>query len=247
VVTGPRCGYCDADLELPWIVKRLVAQPKRSGRAWWPQAQFTLRLSGNLLFLIGSIWTIVSLGALTPNGRLHQFFLGLCLLSWVGVGRSLARTLHPGPSPVIRRFAGAVVATAAVPALVVTLVFADGAQSRQESALAALTAGERTALIGEQVLAVPTGELRVEYLQVDHELLGYHRIIPVAVSGAERVPLQHGATGWLTDRLSRYADGQPRRGWTVRRRAGLLRLVPGEAYEIIQREGEVRVRRMGST
>jgi hypothetical protein len=139
-----------------------------------------------------------------------------------------------------------VLTVAALGALSLTLFLTDAARSQQGSVLAYLIAGTTTVAIGPHVVSVPNGEVTYEYLQLDHDVLGYHRILPLALSGADRVLLTKSPVqGWVAERLGRYADGRIRRGLIIRRRAEHVRTVPGETYQVIQREGQLFVRRVG--
>jgi hypothetical protein len=246
LINTGRCDYCDADLALPWSLKRRASSQTRVSSKPVSYVRFSGRLLGSLFFIGVSVWLLVTLGTFAPEGPLHQLLLGFSLLTWTALGRLMARTLRLESGSIGGRFTDTVLVVAALGMLSLTLFLTDAARSQQGSVLAHLTAGTNTVAIGPHQVSVPNGEVSYEYLQLDHDLLGYHRIIPLALTGTERLLLtQSPFQGWVTERLGRYADGRIRRGLMIRRRAEHLRIVPGEVYQVIQREGQVLVRRVG--
>jgi hypothetical protein len=246
LINTGRCDYCEADLALPWSLKRRASSQTRVSSKPVRYVRFSGRLVGSLLFIGLSVWLLVAIGTFAPEGPLHQLLIGVSVLTWTALGRLTARTLRLEVGSIPGRFTDAVLTVAALGALSLTLFLTDAARSQQGSVLAYLTAGTNTVAIGPHQVSVPNGEVRYEYLQLDHDLLGYHRILPLALSGSDRVLLtQSPIQGWVTERLGRYADGRIRRGLVIRRRAEHLRIIPGEAYRVIQRGREVLVQRLG--
>ena len=95
-------------------------------------------------------------------------------------------------------------------------------------------------MIGENQLHLPTGQIGFEYLQVDHETFGIHRIVPLAFLGGDRLPIPHGTVQTaLIHHLKAHPDRYGSRGLTVRVRIDLHQTTPGKTYEIVQREGQV--------
>jgi len=104
------------------------------------------------------------------------------------------------------------------------------------------------ARIGEQLIPLARGEVGFEYLQLDHELLGYRRIIAAGFSSGERVALPRNAIAQgIVNHLRQYAVGYTNRGLTVRLRTERILVSPGQSYEVIQREGQVLIRRVGES
>jgi hypothetical protein len=247
-INAGHCDYCEADLGLPRGLKRLATTQARSQSSVVRRLRWAARAIGSMTFIGLSVWLLATLGALTPEGPMQQLLIGLSLLSWIAFGRLVARIFRVEDGSVAGRFTDGVLVLATVGALSVSTFLADAARSEHGTALLHMTAGEQTIAIDRHFLAVPDGEVRFEYLQLDHELLGYHRVIPVAVAGAERIVLtQQPLSRWVVERLERYADGRARRGLVVRRRTEHLRLSPGEAYDVIQRRGQVLIRRLSQT
>lgn len=234
------CGACGAALGVPWYIRW-----RTRGAAWlasprWRVAARVYRLTGIVLFGATALWVLSSVGSPSAAGALHRLFTGLALLALAGVGFAFGRALGVGPRGALARLGHLLHGTAAVGVLAVCLFLAGAARPPVETRLALVEPGDR--------LLTPNadGEIGVEYLQLDHELLGLRRIVPLAYVGAERTPVRHGrATRWLVRHLRDHADEWQGRGLSVRLRRDLRRVTPGQRYEIVESGGQVLIRRAG--
>lgn len=146
----------------------------------------------------------------------------------------------------LSRVGDALMALAAIGAMAMALFLADAARPISETQLARFTTFQGVARIGEQLIPLAQGEVGFEYLQLDHELLGYHRVISVGFSSGERVLLPRNAIAkGIVNHLRQQAVGYTNRGLTVRLRTERILVSPGQSYEVIQREGQVLIRRIG--
>lgn len=247
-VWGGTCSACGADLGVPWVVRW-----RTRGSAWlaapvWRRVGQAYRLAGALLFGGAAVFALATVVSPAAAGPLHRLFAGLAFLALAGVGFAFGRALGPGPRGLLSRAGHLLHGSAAVGFLAVALLLADAARPPAETRLAAVTVGEGTVTVGERTFRLtPEGEVGLEYLQLDHELLGLRRVVPLAYMGAERSPIPHAApTRWLVGHLRRHADDWERRGLTVRLRHDLRRVTPGERYEIVLSHGQVQIRRAGA-
>ncbi|HEX7125251.1 MAG TPA: hypothetical protein VF406_05655 [Thermodesulfobacteriota bacterium] len=239
-LTGPlwrgACSACGADLGLPWVVRW-----RTRGAAWlaspaWRRAARAYRLAGALLFLgaAGSaLWTVVS----PPGGgALHRLFAGLGFFALAVAGFAFGRALGPARRGIVARAGYMLHGMAAVGLLAVLLFLAGAARPPAETRLVAAAPRPNA-----------EGEVGIEYLQLDHELLGFRRIVPLAYLGAERTPVDLAApTRWAVAHFRAHADDWERRGLTVRLRRDMRRVTPGERYEIVESGGQVLIRRAGA-
>ncbi|HET8580620.1 MAG TPA: hypothetical protein VFL31_06455 [Nitrospiraceae bacterium] len=245
LVTDLRCGHCDGELDIPWTLKRWASLPARHRRRWIRYLKWAGHLLGSAGFLLLSIWVATAIGALAPQGELHRLFIGFALTAWAAVGWFGGRMLRLGPRGILARVGDALLALAAIGAMAIALFFADAARPISETQLASFTTLKGVARIGEQLVPLPQGEIGFEYLQLDHELFGYHRVISVGFSSGERVPVPRSAIAQgIVDHLRQYAGGYARRGLTVRLRTERILVSPDQSYEVIQREGQVLIRRV---
>ncbi len=246
VISGGYCGFCDHDLGIPWTMRLWT-----SSYGWMEsKAARLVRLIthflGIVIFVALSVWLVTSIGVSAPQGEVHRFFLGLGLLAWAAVGRFGGRTLRVGRRGILARAGDALITLAAVGLLAIALFLADAARPTPETVLATFSTTDGKARIGTQLLALSGREIGFEYLQVDHELLGYHRVIPLAFKGSEGLPLPKNAIeNAIITHLRKHTSGYSRRGLTVRLRTDRLQVAPNQPYEVIQREGQVLIRRVG--
>lgn len=248
LVRGRLCGHCDGELDIPWMLRRWAALPTRHRGTWARRLKWAGHLLGSVGFLLLSIWAATAIGALAPQGELHRLFVGFALMAWAAVGWFGGRVLRLGPRGLLTRVGDALMGLAAIGAMAMALLFADAARPTSETQLARFTTFEGVARIGEQLIPLAQGEIGLGYLQLDHELLGYHRIILVGFSSGERVPFPRSAIGeWVVNHLRQYAVGYTNRGLTVRLRTERILVSPGQSYEVIQREGQVLIRRIGES
>lgn len=248
LVTDLLCGHCDGELDIPWTLKRWASLPTRRRGTWARRLKWAGHLLGSVGFLLLSLWIIMAIGAFAPQGELHRLFVGFALMAWASVGWFGGRMLRLGPRGMLTRIGDALMALAAIGAMAIALFFADAARPTSERTLARFTTFEGVARIGEQLIPLAQGEIGFDYLQLDHELLGYHRIISVGFASRERVPLPRNAIAQgIVDHLRQHAGGYTRRGLTVRLRTERILISPGQSYDVIQREGQVLIRRVGES
>jgi len=244
IVSSRVCGQCEEDLGIPWIVRLWTAST--SGHNWTiPRyVRWAFHLLGSAVFLLLSVWVVVGAGALAPQGALHRLFVGLGLVGWGVFGWVGGRALRIGNQTVLARAGDALVALAAIGATAVALFLADAARPVQERPLARFETFANAAQIGTRTLQLPDGEIGFEYLQLDQEHSGYHRIVPLGFSGSQRLPVERSVLArWLVSHLRAHAAGYSSRGLTVRVRTERLRIEPGQSYEVVERAGQVLIRR----
>ena len=246
LVRGRLCAHCDWELDIPWTLKRWAALPTRHRGKWARRLKWAGHLFGSAGFLLLSIWVITAIGALSPQGELHRLFVGFALIAWAAVGWFGGRMLRLEPRGLLPRVGDGLVALAAMGAMAIALFLADAARPISEIQLARFTTVKGVARIGEDLIPLPQGEIGFDYLQLDHELLGYHHIVSVGFSSGERVPLSRNAIALeIVNHLRQHAVGYTNRGLTVRLRKEHIVVSPDQSYEVIQREGQVLIRRVG--
>lgn len=244
VVHDAQCAFCRKSLDLPlsvraWHFLRLRRQP-----LWWQRTCWTWDGLGLLAFVALTVAGAIALHAFSPAGPLQQLFLGLALSAWVALSWLVARVLHLGAGGPVARLRDSVYAFAIAGVLAVLLLLTAEARPVAETVLWRIPVGEGgIARIDNQPLALPQGMIGFEYLQVDHELLGYHRVIPLAFLGSERLQTKHsGLEKWFLDNLWKHGQGYSERGLSVRSRVEQFIVVPNQNYEVVEREKQVYFR-----
>jgi len=243
IVAGRRCGICEWDLDIPVIVRLWTFFTGRGEGTVTRRLRWWIHLLGSVTFLLLSIWIVTSTEGLAPEGSLHRLFLGFAFVALAMFGWLAGRALRIGQQGVLARVGDAAMALTAIGAMAIALFLTDAVRHTKEVPLARFDTIANAARIGESVLPLPQGEIGFNYLQLDQENLGYHRIIALGFSGSERMPFQRNALKERVIRhLRKHAAGYTARGLTVRLRTDRLQIVPGQSYEVIEREGQVLLR-----
>jgi hypothetical protein len=247
VVHDSQCAFCRKSLELPlsmkvWHFIRLRRQPR-----WLRWTRWGWEALGLVLFIVLTVAGFIAGRAWAPAGALAQLFVGMAIVCWVAIGWLVARVLHIGGGGPLARLRDALFAFAAAGVMAVVLFLATESRPVSEAVLWRINVGEGgIAQIEDKPLPLPQGMIGFEYLQVDHELLGYHRIIPVAFLGAERMPVRLGRIEkWFLDTVWKSAQGYSERGLSVRSRVEQYIVVPHKNYEVVERERQVFFRPAG--
>jgi len=247
IVTGHRCGICKEVLGIPMVVRLWTLFTRRGKGPLIRQLRWVSHLLGSLVFLLLSVWIVTATGVLAPQGALHRLFLGLALVALAVAGWSGGRALRIGHQGLLTRVGDAAMALAAIGVMAVMLFLADAARPIEEIVLARFETIDNAARIGERVLPLPQGEIGFDYLQLDQEALGYHRVIALGFSASERVPFHRNLLKQrITTHLRKHAAGYTARGLTVRVRTDRLQITPGQSFEVVEREGHVLMRSAGS-
>jgi hypothetical protein len=244
VVHDAQCSFCRKSLELPftmraWHFIRLRRQPM-----WWRWTRWTWDSLGLVAFVVLTVAGFIALHAWAPGGPLQKLFIGVALMCWVAITWLVARVLHLGGGGPIARLRDTVFAFAGAGVLAVSVLLAAESKPVVETVMWRIPVGEGAiARIDNQALTLPQGMIGIEYLQVDHELLGYHRVIPLAFLGSERLEIKHaGIEKWFLDNLWKRGQGYSERGLSVRSRVEQFNVVPNQNYEVVEREKQVYFR-----
>ncbi|HWH47774.1 MAG TPA: hypothetical protein VN664_08240 [Burkholderiales bacterium] len=244
VVADSQCAFCRQSLPTPWDLKvwhflRLWHQPK-----WFRWTSWSWDIIGLLIFIVLTAAGFIGLRAWTWNGPLQQLFLGVAIFCWVAIGWLVARVLHIGRGGPIARLRDLVFSFAAAGILAVSVFLAVESTAVTETVMWRIPIGEGgIAKIEDRALLLPQGMISFEYLQVDHDLVGYHRVIPIAFLGNERLEVKHGRMEkWFLDNLWKHLHGYSERGLSVRSRTEQFLVVPNQEYEVVEREKQVYFR-----
>jgi hypothetical protein len=161
-VTGTRCGYCDAELHIPWSLRGLVPiWSERHGKLA-RHLRRAGRLGGLLGFLSATVIVLLVTGSLGVEGALPRLFVGVSLLAWTAFGRLAARTVRL-EGGLAGRVSEALMAAVALLVFVGAAFLADAARSQDDTRLLRLTSSGNLIQVGrQQTVAVPIGEVRFE-------------------------------------------------------------------------------------
>ena len=244
IVTGRRCDYCENDWGIPWPVRLWTASSRRREGVWTRRLRWTSQLLWSGAFLALSIWLLAGIGGFSPQGEVHRLFLGVALLAWAAIGWFAGGALRLGHRGLLGRARDTLIAFAAIGVMATALFLADAARPTPERSLARFTTEDGMIRFGEQQVGISKGQVAFEYLQLDHDFLGYHRIIPLGLSGEKRVSFPSTAFGrWVVVHLQENAGAYTARGFVVRVRSDRVRVRSGQSYEVVERKGQVLIRK----
>ncbi len=244
---GRHCGYCDQPLDLPTTLKLWSGAIRRRPSIRSQTTRWGAHLAGSLLFLLLSGWLVFRVDVLSPHGSLDRLFLGFGLLAWAAVGWFTSRAVRLAPMGVLGRVRDGALSFASIGFVVVWLFLAEEAKPVPETLIATFTAKPAAIQVNNRLLQIPTGEVVFEYLQMDHELLGYHDIIPLAFVGSNRIPIAHSPVAQaIIAHLRANPDDYAARGLTVRYRSDRHKVSAGYTYEVVERVGQLLIRRVNS-
>jgi len=183
----------------------------------------------------------IALHAWAPAGPLQKLFIGLALMCWVAISWLVGRVLHLGEGGPMGRLRDTVFTFTLAGLLAAMLLVAAESRVPEEMVLWQIPVGEgAVARIDDRALTLTQGLIGFEYLQLDHELLGYHRVIPLAFLGAERLELTHSVPEkWFLDMLWKRGQGYSERGLSVRSRVEQFNVIPNGQYQLVQRDKQV--------
>jgi hypothetical protein len=241
VVHDTQCAFCRKSLDLPLSMRAWHFILLRRQPAWWRWTRWTWDSLGLAVFVALTVAGFIALHAWAPAGPLQKLFIGLALACWIAISWLVGRVMHLGTGGPIARLRDAVFAFAVAGMLAVTLLFAAESKPVEETVMWRIPVGEGAiAHIDNRALTLPQGMIGFEYLQVDHELLGYHRVIPLAFLGSERLEIEHsGIEKWFLDNLWKRGQGYTERGLSVRSRVEQFIVVPNQSYEVVERDKQV--------
>ncbi|HEY5929427.1 MAG TPA: hypothetical protein VIU02_03875 [Burkholderiales bacterium] len=244
IVHDSQCSFCRKSIGLPlslraWHFLKLRRHPK-----WFSWTCWGWDIAGLAVFIAITLAGMIALKPWALSGPLQQLFIGIAILCWVGLGWSVARILDISTNGPIARLRDLVFSFAITGVMAVSLFLAVESRPMEEEVMWRIPVGEGgIARIEEQALPLPQGMIGFEYLQVDHELLGYHRVIPLAFLGNERLEVKHdGVEKWFLDNLWKHMHGYTERGLSVRSRVEQFLVVPNQNYEIVERDKQVYFR-----
>lgn len=244
---GRHCGYCDQALDLPATLRLWSGAVRKRPSIRSQTTRWMAHLAGSILFLLLSGWLLLSVDVLNAQGSLDRLFLGFGLLAWAAVGWFTGRAARLAPMGVLGRVRDGAFAFASVGFVAVWLFLAEEAKPVPETLIATFTAKPTAIQVDDRLLQIPSGEVVFEYLQMDHELLGYHDIIPLAFVGRNRIPIAHSPVARaIIAHLRANPDDYAARGLTVRHRSDRHKVTSGYTYEVVERVGQLLIRRVSS-
>jgi hypothetical protein len=242
VVSGGDCERCGKALGIPLAVRiRNFFSPEIEAD-WWRYLRWGWTMLGTAAFALVTVTVLVTTGAWHPQAHVEKLFVGLALLTWAGLGWLMGRVAGMNTGGPLSRLRDGIFALASAAVLALLVIAADAARPVAETVLARITVQGQAAQINGRHVPLVGYQFGFEYLQLDHPLLGYQQIIPMAVIGSASIPLLE--DGWrkkVVDHFWSHASGYTARGLAVRRRTELFLTPQPGVYDVVLRGREIGV------
>ncbi len=243
VSASSTCGYCDEPLQIPGAVKWWTGATGRRPSVASRRRRWMIQLAGSALLLPSAVWLVAGVGALGPQGPLQQLFLGFGLLALAGMAWLGARAVSLSAKSMLTRARDGLLALAAMGVMTLSFVLAGQAIAEHVTVLARFATEHGAARVGKTEVRLVGREIGFEYLRLDHDVLGYHTIVPLAFLGRDRVPVSRcPLLKPILSHLQAHPDAYAERGLIVRLRTDRHRVLPGRSYEIIRKGNQVLIR-----
>ncbi len=244
VVTGSECEHCGKDLDIPWIVRMHIFFAGGGEAHWLRTTRWVVTVIGLAAFIVITATTLVSTGTWDPQSNVEKLFVGLSLIAWAGLGWLLGRVFGIGTGGPVSRTRDAIFSFAIAAVLIATTTLALAARPVPETLLASVRVDGQVAQLGTKAIALVGYQLGFEYLEVEHEFAGFHRITPLAIVGARRIELPLGKfESVLVEKLWKHANVLTARGLSVRKRTEQFLIDESGTYAIVLRGDKVSIRR----
>jgi len=244
IVLGGSCEHCAKSLGLPWFVRLRNALAPEGEPRWLRPIRWTLTGLCVAAFAALTIACALKSGVWNPQGNLERLFAGLAMIAWAGFGWLAGRVIGFGGGGLLARGRDAVFALVMIGALAALLTLAGASRPVEEAVLARVTVEGQRAEVNGQAIPLVGSQLGFEYLQVDHELAGFQRVVPLAIVGAQRVNLVTGSIEeTVVDHLWEHAAAYTARGLSVRKRTEQFLAPDPGTYEVVLHGREIGVRR----
>jgi hypothetical protein len=242
VVSGAYCEHCGKPLGIPWHVRLHNFFTPEIEPDWWRYLRWVWAGVGVAAFAAITVVAMIGSGAWSPQTNVEKLLVGVTLMAWAGLAWLVSRVLGLNSGGPVSRLKDAVFALATAAVLSALLALAAAARPVPETILARVTVQGQVAQVGGQAIPLVGYIFGFEYLQLDHELLGYRKVIPLAVIGSSSLPLVRDEwTGRLADHFWEHANGYTARGLSVRKRTEQVLATEPGIYDVVLQGREITI------
>jgi hypothetical protein len=242
VVSGAACEHCGKPLGIPLHVRVRNFFSPEVEPDWWRYLRWFWSGLGVAGFTIATLAVLIQSGAWSPQTNVEKLLVGLALIAWAGLAWLTARVLGLNTGGPISRLRDAVFALAALAVLSTLVTLAVAARPVPETLLARVTVQGQVAQVNGQSIPLVGYLFGFEYLQLDHAVLGYQKVIPLAVVGSSSIALpQSGLTRRISDHFWEHANAYTSRGLSVRKRTEQVLVNETGIYDVVLQGREIRI------
>jgi hypothetical protein len=241
-IRGTECSDCGSRLGLPLLLRLRMRVLKDDAPS---RPRRILRTAFLAALTIAAALVVLEARAWAPENTLQRAFLGLLLASLAWLMSAVARLLRRGLRSPVRLVFLVLRSLAALGATSVAFVLADQSRPIPETPLATFSVAQDGAHVGTRTLPLDGSAISIEYVQFDAPTLGWHYVVPQALSGRGREPLPVDFTDrWIVEFLQARVDALQSRGLDIHTRADKRIVEAGSRYEVADVGGQVTIRKV---
>lgn len=239
----PECLSCGRALHLPVFLRTRLRFDAAKRHPWVRRARLLGVAAGLVVFYGLTLTVALAVDFASPGSDLRRLVAAATILAMLAATHLLRSALSLDGRGVLPKLSHAFLGFAFLGFTLTGLVLSSATAPAAPVPLGDLRLEGRMVRFNDLAVPVPDDSITLEYLQLDHELLGYHQIVLLALSGAERWEVGHGPfVRRLLTHLTRNTDWYDRRGLEVRLRADRRRLVPGITYRVLNAGRQLSIR-----
>ncbi|MGH7364472.1 MAG: hypothetical protein ACREKA_12055 [Candidatus Methylomirabilales bacterium] len=239
----PQCLSCGRPLRLPFFLRARARLDAAKRHAWVRRTRLAGTAVGLLAFYALTLTVVLTVGFASPGSDLMRLVAAGTVLAMLGATHLFRAAFSLDGRGILPKLSQAALGLGLLGATVTGLFLSTATAPAAPLSLGELRLDGRMVRFNDLTVAVPDDSITLEYLQLDHALLGYHQIVLLALSGSERREVPHGPfVRRLLTHLVRHTDWYDRRGLEVRLRADRRGLAPGTTYRVLNRGRQLSIR-----
>jgi len=239
----PQCLSCGRALHLPFFLRTRLRFDALKRHLWVRRVRLLGVATGLVVFYSLTLTVVLAVDFASPGSDLRRLVAAATVLAMLAAAHLFRSALSLDGRGVLSKLSHAFLGLSCVGFTLTGLLLSTATAPAEPLPLGELRLEGRMVRFNDLAVPVPDDSITLEYLQLDHPVLGYHQIVLLALSGAERRDVGYGPlTRRLLTHLTRNTDWYDRRGLEVRLRADRRRLVPGTTYRVLNAGRQLSIR-----
>ncbi len=239
----PQCLSCGRALHLPLFLRIRLRFDAAKRHPWVRWARLLAVTAGLVLFYGLTLTVVLAVDFASPSSDLRRLVAAATVLAMLAATHLLRSALSLDGRGILPKLTHAFLGLSCLGFTLAGLVLSTATAPADPLLLGELRLEGRMVRFNDLAVPVPDDSVTLEYLQLDHPVLGYHQIVLLALSGADRREVVHGPfVRRVLTHLTRNTDWYDRRGLEVRLRADRRRLVPGTTYRVLNTGHQLSIR-----
>lgn len=239
----PQCLSCGRPLHLPFFLRARARLEAAKRHPWVRRTRLAGTTVALLAFYALTLTVVLTVDFGAPGSDLRRLVAAGTVLAMLGATHLFRAAFSLDGRGILPKLSQAVLGLGLLGATLTGVFLSTATAPAAPLSLGELRLDGRMVRFNDLTVAVPDDSVTLEYLQLDHDLLGYHQIVLLALSGSERREVSHGPiVRRLFTHLVRHTDWYDRRGLEVRLRADRRALAPGTTYRVLNQGRQLAIR-----